>query len=170
MGNHFAVRHPELGERWGWSDAAHRYYYPLKALGVFSEKSTNALTSGRMLQTCLNNAEVVKPIASITGFEYAQLLVSWRTSFLCSSIYYKCCCIGWRSWGLKMLENTVFIRDLRTSCRGFEKTLVCPYRFGNPVKVASCRRWSESISPRRTVSICIPARCCNWHTTPSWLP
>lgn len=52
------VRNPGLSEKWGWSETAHRWYYPLKALGVFSKKNTRALASSRMLQTCLNNAEV----------------------------------------------------------------------------------------------------------------
>lgn len=54
----FTVRSPALHEKWGWSSAAHRWYWPLKVMGVFSKKNTNALSSARMLQTCLNNAEV----------------------------------------------------------------------------------------------------------------
>lgn len=53
-----AVRNPAVQEKWGWSSATHRWYYPLKAMGVFSKKNTNALSAARMLQTCLNNAEV----------------------------------------------------------------------------------------------------------------
>lgn len=52
------IRNPGLSEKWGWSETAHKWYYPLKALGVFSKKNTRALASSRMLQTCLNNAEV----------------------------------------------------------------------------------------------------------------
>lgn len=52
------VRSPALHEKWGWSSAAHRWYWPLKVMGVFSKKNTNALSSARMLQTCLDNAEV----------------------------------------------------------------------------------------------------------------
>lgn len=55
---HRAVRSPAVHEKWGWSSAAHRWYWPLKVMGVFSKKNTNALSSARMLQTCLNNAEV----------------------------------------------------------------------------------------------------------------
>lgn len=51
------MRSPALHEKWGWSSAAHRWYWPLKVMGVFSKKNTNALSSARMLQTCLNNAE-----------------------------------------------------------------------------------------------------------------
>lgn len=52
-----AVNSHELHEKWGWT-TADPLYWPYKIMGVFSTKNTNALSSARMLQTCLNNAEV----------------------------------------------------------------------------------------------------------------
>eukprot|EP00903_Cladosiphon_okamuranus_P008796 g8425.t1 len=51
-----AVSSHELHEKWGWT-TSDPLYWPCKILGVFSTKNTNALSSARMLQTCLNNAE-----------------------------------------------------------------------------------------------------------------
>lgn len=52
-----AVNTHELQEKWGWT-TSDPLYWPLKIMGVFSTRNTNALISVRMLQTCLNNAEV----------------------------------------------------------------------------------------------------------------
>lgn len=52
-----AVNSHELHEKWGWK-TSDPLYWPYKIMGVFSTKNTNALSSARMLQTCLNNAEV----------------------------------------------------------------------------------------------------------------
>ncbi|CAN0131020.1 unnamed protein product, partial [Ectocarpus fasciculatus] len=51
-----AVNSHELHEKWGWK-TSDPLYWPYKMMGVFSTKNTNALSSARMLQTCLNNAE-----------------------------------------------------------------------------------------------------------------
>ncbi|CBN76003.1 conserved unknown protein [Ectocarpus siliculosus] len=51
-----AVNSHELHEKWGWK-TSDPLYWPYKIMGVFSTKNTNALSSARMLQTCLNNAE-----------------------------------------------------------------------------------------------------------------
>eukprot|EP00752_Nemacystus_decipiens_P005308 g4815.t1 len=51
-----AVTNHELQEKWGWT-TSDPLYWPYKIMGVFSTKNTNALSSARMLQTCLNNAE-----------------------------------------------------------------------------------------------------------------
>ncbi|CAM9832338.1 unnamed protein product [Pylaiella littoralis] len=50
------VSNNELNEKWGWT-TSDPLYWPYKIMGVFSTKNTNALSSARMLQTCLNNAE-----------------------------------------------------------------------------------------------------------------
>lgn len=57
LGRAAAVDSHELHEKWGWT-TADPLYWPYKIMGVFSTKNTNALSSARMLQTCLNNAEV----------------------------------------------------------------------------------------------------------------